>query len=579
MSYPKITDDNFGQSITNKFLQYKIPKKKKSFEDFCFPKKFQLQYPQQLLSKIINPKSPYKGMLVYHRIGAGKTCTAINIAEQWKHIRKIIVVVPASLIGNFRGELRSQCAGNEYMKDKEREQLKLLHPSDKKYKEIIKKSDERINQYYNIYSYNKFVELIKENKINLRNTILIIDEIQNMISDGGTFYETLYEAIHNAPDNLRVVLLSATPMFDKPVEIALTLNLLRIPYELPTGKAFEKMFIKTTKNKTNGTISYKAKNLDKFKETVKGYISFFRGAPPYVFPNTTIKYVKCVMQEFQYKSYVTVLKKEFEDTSTRVENIRSFKKGQIIDLPNNFFIGTRIISNIAFPNKNINEKGYNSFCGKSLETDNLINYSIKFYKILKKIQNSPGPVFVYSNFLEFGGIKSFVKVLEAHDYRNYSEYGEGRKRFAIFSGNENKQYKDEIKGVFNQLSNSNGSKIKIFIGSSAAREGLSLLSVRQVHILEPYWNDSLIQQVMGRAIRYCSHKNLPEEKRDVKVYIYLATHPNEKMTIDQYISKLAIKKKILIDQFENAIKEVAIDCQLNYNANVYEGEDEIECYK
>ena len=62
-------------------------------------------------------------ILIYHRIGAGKTCTAINIAEQWKHKKKIIVLVPASLIGNIRDELRSQCAGNSYLTEKEREKF------------------------------------------------------------------------------------------------------------------------------------------------------------------------------------------------------------------------------------------------------------------------------------------------------------------------------------------------------------------------------------------------------------------------------------------------------------------------
>lgn len=581
MAYPNIKDDDFQNKITNKFIKYKIPKKKKSFEQICFPKEFELQLPQRLLPKIINPKTHYKGLLVYHRIGAGKTCTAVSIAEEWKHLRKIIVVVPASLVGNFRGELRSQCAGNSYITDKEREKLKTLHPSSKEYKDIIFKSDERINKYYHIYSYNKFIDLAKNNELSLRNSILIIDEIQNMISEDGTFYNVLYDTIYNAPAELRIVLLSATPMFDRPVEIALTMNLLRIPFELPTGTEFEKTFIKAIQNR-DGRFSYVAKNLDIFKERIKGYVSFFRGAPPYVFPETTIRYVKCDMNEFQYKSYVTVLRGEQENEEyEKIRTVRAFRKGQILKLPTNFFIGARLISNVAFPNKDINEKGFKSFSGKHLKLENLQNYSIKFYKIVKKINASPGPVFVFSNFLEFGGLKSFAKVLEAQGYKNYNEYGEGKRRFAIMSGDEPAKLKDEIKAVYNQTANIDGSKLRVLLLSPSMKEGLSLFNVRQAHILEPYWNIKLLEQVIGRGNRFCSHKNLPEEKRNLKVYIYLATHPNERETVDEYIAKLAKQKDKLINQFELAMKEVAIDCELNKNANVFPelGETNIICEK
>ena len=253
MSYPSIKDENFINKLTEKFIKYKIPKRKKSFDNICFPKEFELQLPQKLLPKIINPKTPYKGILIYHRIGAGKTCTAVSIGEEWrKYQKKIVVVVPASLVDNFRGELRSECVGNTYISEKERDQLKILHPSSAEYKEIIEVSDERINKYYQIYSYNKFVELAKRNEISLRNSILIIDEIQNMISESGTYYNVLYNTIHEQSKELRVVLLSATPMFDKPVEIALTMNLLRIPFELSTGAEFEKEFIKVSQNKRTG---------------------------------------------------------------------------------------------------------------------------------------------------------------------------------------------------------------------------------------------------------------------------------------------------------------------------------------
>ena len=81
-------------------------------------------------------------------------------------------------------------------------------------------------------------------------------------------------------------------------------------------------------------------------------------------------------------------------------------------------------------------------------------------------------------------------------------------------------------------------------------------------------------QIIGRGQRTCSHRDLPEEKRNLKVYIYLSTHENEKETIDQYIAKMAKQKQNLINEFEHAMKEVAIDCELFKNANVFPEEGE-----
>ena len=48
-----------------------------------------------------------------------------------------------------------------------------------------------------------------------------------MISLNGTFYKLLSYVINKSNDTLKILLMSATPMFDKPLEIALTLNLLK----------------------------------------------------------------------------------------------------------------------------------------------------------------------------------------------------------------------------------------------------------------------------------------------------------------------------------------------------------------
>ena len=562
--YPLINEDNFSGKIAKIFHKNKISDIKPSMKEICFPKKYTAQKPQVFVSEYINPKTPYKGLLINHKIGAGKTCASIKIAEKWKGKRKIYVVLPASLIGGYRDELRTLCVeDNKYMTNEERTLIKQIEPSSDLYKEIIERTNKRIDKVYNICSYNKFIKNIQEKKISLKKSLLIIDEIQNLISETGTYYETLSEFINKAPEDLRIVVMSATPMFDKPHEIALLMNLLRMPKSLPTGDDFYKKFVKNVHKKDkygNDILMYEAKNLDMFKKMIKGYVSYYTGAPDYVFPETNVKYVKCTMSDFQHKAYKDIIKNE-------ASGLHMFDESQdVMDLPNNFFIGTRIVSNIVFPNKKVGEDGLSSLT-KNIILNNLEKYSVKIHKMMKKINQKDKKICIYSSFKEYGGLKTISCVLEAHGYKNYFDHGVGRKRYVVWSGDENIAQKQEIKAAYNDIDNLRGNKIKVILLSPSGKEGLSLFGVRQIHILEPYWNMSRIEQIIGRGSRYCSHKDLTKEDRTLDAYIYLSVHDSEQTTIDQYMKFIALRKKALITEFEQAIKEIAVDCELNKNSN------------
>ena len=561
-------------NITKKFIKYKIPENlnNQKMEDYCMPKKFTLQQQQQFLPDYLSSSlssfndNNIRGILIYHQIGSGKTCTAITIAEKFKHKKKIIIVLPASLIGNFIDEIISECTGNEYISQNERILLTKYKLGETKYDKIIEKTKKKINKYYTIYSYHKFVNLINMNKIKLNNTLLIIDEIQNMISLNGIFYKSLLNIITNSNNTLKIILLSATPMFDKPIEIGLTLNLLKINDPFIINK-FNQDYI--TKSGNN----YKTINLKHFKSKLNNLVSYYRGAPPQTFPKMIFKTVKCSMSNFQYKSYLSSLSSDNNNVTG------SFKNVDILNMPQNFFLGPRMVSNIAFPNKSIGDIGFSSFKSDILLIKNIKKYSIKFYKIYKKIIKSIGNIFIYSNFKDNGGIKCFITFLEYHGWKNYIIYGEGPKRFAIWSGDENNIIKNEIKYIFNQKSNENGSKIKLIFGTPSIKEGVTLLRIEQVHILEPYWNISRIHQILGRAVRFCSHKDVPKNRRYVNVYLYLSVIPNKnnnklnEKSIDQYIWSIAKKKNKLIEDFEIVLKESAFDCNLFYNRNVYKNDE------
>ena len=357
--------------------------------------------------------------------------------------------------------------------------------------------------------------------------MLLIDEVQNIVSEDGTFYTTFMKLINKAPPDLRTVILSATPIFDRPNELGLTINLLRPRTEFPVGGDFNEEFVKT--KKTSDGISYELKNVNKLKNMLNGYVSYYRGAPDHVFPKKYLKFVNCKMSKFQYDAYKTVMEQE---------GYGRFTNSDVLNLPNNFLIGPRIISNVAFPNKGIDEDGFDSFKGKALDYDSLKTYSVKFYKIMKKIKSCKGTVFVYSNFKEFGGLKSFIKVLEYHKYKDFADHGVGKYRFAVWSGDESHEKKELLKDYFNKKENQDGHMIKVLLGSPSIKEGVSLLRVKQVHILEPYWNMSRLEQVIGRAVRFCSHKDVPLAERNVEVYIYIATGSSEDDdSVDSHIMK------------------------------------------
>lgn len=544
--YPKISDPKFQQKIAIKFSEYHISKTKKSFEDFCFPTEYTLQQPQKFLAAYIHPDTPYKKVLIYHKIGGGKTCAAISICENFKNQKTIYVVLPAFLINSFRFELRGKCTGSNYLTDDERHFLEQNSPTHPTYQEIIARSDDKINKWYNIYSYNKFIDNLKNKSIKLSNAIVIIDEVQNMVSEDGIYYEILYKAIKKAPKDLRLVIMSATPIFDKPAELALTFNLL-LDNPMPTSDHFYKKYLNITD--TGATV----KNMDSFKKLIKGHVSYYVGAPSYVFPKHTITYVRCIMSDLQLRMYSYIAKIENDN----IDWIES-------ELTNKYFSGTRSCSNFAYPDYT----HYTKMTDSQFKLPQLAKYSTKYVKIIEQITKSKGTVFIYSNFRKMGGLQSMARSLLSNGYSDYAADGEGPNRFAIWSGKETTKYRDLVRSVFNTKDNTTGSKIKIILGSPSIREGVSLLRLTEIHIVEPYWNLSRIEQVMGRGIRFCSHRDLPAPNRLVEVYIYLSVHKSLPMSVDQRIMDIAVKKKTINKQFEQALKESAIDCDLFSNANI-----------
>jgi superfamily II DNA or RNA helicase len=222
---------------------------------------------------------------------------------------------------------------------------------------------------------------------------------------------------------------------------------------------------------------------------------------------------------------------------------------------------------------------------KGILKKELAKYAPKMEAILKKIKKSVGNVLVYSQFITLEGIGIFAKVLEENGYTNYNKDNNGPeyKSFAIFAGTTSDPLRKKILEVINTSDNKYGKNIKIILITSTGIEGINLRNIRQVHIMEPFWNISRIRQIIGRAIRIKSHSDLPIEEREVNSYVYICVPPEgsniksalgESLTTDEHLFISANKRQELIDQFLTAMKEISFDCEANFQHN----KDEIsEC--
>jgi superfamily II DNA or RNA helicase len=127
----------------------------------------------------------------------------------------------------------------------------------------------------------------------------------------------------------------------------------------------------------------------------------------------------------------------------------------------------------------------------------------------------------------------------------------------------------EVKGLTNddkQNGNIQGHKIKVVLISKAGSEGIDLKFIRQVHILEPWYNMNRLDQIFGRAVRNFSHKDLPFEKRNVQIFMYgTLLADSEEEAADLYVYRVAEYKAIQIGRVSRILKETAVDCIINHD--------------
>ena len=171
---------------------------------------------QKLIRDYMTENSPYRGVLLYHKLGSGKTCSAIGVSENLN--RKTIVILPKSLENNFIGT-----PGKEGLKFCGNPLYRGAN------------GDKLINKRYSFVSSDAYNTLDQIKRLgNLDNHTVIIDEVHNLISmmvNEGKQGREIYQMFMKAK-NIKIVALSGTPIRNKAYEAGVLCNILRGPIEM-----------------------------------------------------------------------------------------------------------------------------------------------------------------------------------------------------------------------------------------------------------------------------------------------------------------------------------------------------------
>ena len=613
----------------------------------CIKENFRLKPPQIFLKNFMSNNTIYNSILLFHGTGTGKTCSAITIAENYNNNykfidKKPIVLSPTNIIQNWKDTIYdntkkdNQCTGNIYNN-------KIINSNN-----IINESRNIIKKNYDIMGYRKFSNLIlkrldldlslKPTKFQAKkiteyfdNRLIIIDEVHNIRDEMETKdIMKLLKLIVKYSTNIKLILLSATPMYNSSFEIVNIINLM-----LLNDNRESELIDKKDIFDENGSLlkipNDKGINpVDLLNRILRGYISYSRGENPKTFPMRL--YPKNIeYPDYNYKgeklnenklSFLQLFGSKLDKidgkppytgdiTQTKIyynelEKIKNKDNLQIVDE-----INFMQISNIVYPFKkyftgklglkmsmiiNIKENNINyryqkptlDKFGPIFDQKHIGKYSKKIENIIDIVKKSTGIVFIYSQYIKSGIIPLALALEHAGyakfnsepllnypdkekpisydgnrlDSKNKSSFERGN--YIILSSEDklSSNMNEEIK-LCKTEENKNGQNIKIILGTAVASEGLDFKNIRMIHIMDPWHHLNRLEQVIGRGIRYCSHIDLPEEDRNVLVFLHtIQTYDNKRETTDISIYRYAEKKAKNIGDVEMILKKNAIDCNI-----------------
>jgi hypothetical protein len=637
--YPSIEDPDFADKLMslkeinvhtiNKYDDImNIDDFEKKANELC--KGFDKSFFQYLMGHYLSYRMPYKSILIYYSVGVGKTCTAITIAETFliSHNTyeepKIWVIMPQAVEDGFKQQIfkrsdyktiSNQCTGDLYVKLAQITENMSDIEVDKRIKKLIKSR-------YHIFTYEGFATFYENNYtskgIVASDKIIIVDEAHNIRQGNSEEVKRVYSTLTDIAKtgiNNKLILLSATPMYNQPSDIfdlleLLLLNDKRTDYKIPKNIFDE-----------NNELYEDAKKF--LISTSSIYISYLRGKNPFNF----------AFKLSPKLSNIPVLDKTIPltESGNPIENVDnnwidkvsdgivisklgekqlkylSDKKIVDVNIQNNFKglqpmnivyennIGSKGFYTIFRRNDDINNDSYNISYNPNFKNalmpdeKHLGLYSGKILNILNIIAKTKGITIIYSKYLHSG----IIPVAIALEHFGYSRYGtdnilqnptiasnapkyDGIKnpKYCILTSDNNNKIMggttiSKLINIINNPNNINGEQIKVILMSPVAGEGLNIFNVREIHLLEAWYHFNRIDQIIGRGIRNCSHKNLPIEYRNVTVFMHCAIENYKKETADVHAYRISSRKLYQSFIVDDIIRSNSIDCRLFKNINYF----------
>ena len=420
------------------------------------------------------------------------TCTSIMVADkmlQNKQIKKVYVLTPGSLRKNWLDEYCKKCGLNS----------------------------DFLKTYFTFITFN-FNIFNAVTKLDFNTSLIIIDEAHNLINGVKNISKnplSLYNKI--VTSNSRVLLLTATVIFNNIFEWCLMMNLLK-DNSCPDAISDDKFHID----------KYTEKLLS--EENLKGIVSYFPGHEgdfPDVIYNPPINIFMSIDQELEYEY---VAKKEVQirnrgPPDKYTTDLKEYEEKMELYIMANKFILSRSVSNFYYPDsiKKIpdyleTEGGWISH--KKINNRLLFKFlSPKFVALFVNIlANFNSKQVVFSFFKEKAGVLAIHSLLKLCGIKTM-----------LYTGDTTDTKRAKILNEFNSEANRYGKKIKVLLLTEAGGEGITLLEVEHVHLLESSITPNKTIQAIGRAVRYKSHINLPKNRQIVNVWKYHSIK-NEKFT-------------------------------------------------
>jgi hypothetical protein len=586
---------------------------------------FKLQNYQRFLRRVLSPDSSTRCLLMVHGTGTGKTCTAIQIAEEYIirpefQDKRVLVLANPAVQENFKTQifnvskviqdpngmlLSKQCTGRRYLDMLQRIQSEPLKWSDNSVKEKMNTIVQRIiTEFYEFQGYRVLANMLeRETEIGgethldawihktFDNRMIIVDEahsLRDTSDETSKIFSMALETIIQKANNVTLILLTATPMFDTYAEIIYYFTLflwndrkLKPPNSLQVNKIFDQ----------SGNFLEGAETL--FRGWCQDYVSFIKGDNPFTFPFRLPPPLELIAppakRDIRNKAIPV---KERRNTLTLTQSFvqgtqaavltelkskgRNVAPEVVCVLPKNEELHKVIVSINDEDAMYAYAKGVPTFLAPSQIAD----YSSKFALVNKILNQSKGIVLVYSNLVQYGA-RLFAMCLEEHGY----EPASGKRNLKTTSGEVERGSKGkyvmfiggglsdvEVSKTIQRLKrreNKDGKEIRVIIASQRVSEGVDLQYVRQVHVLDYWFNMSRIEQVVGRGIRTLSHQALPFEEQNCTVYLHVCKLPNsDRELLDEAIYRLIVETKAReIAKIKKIVMESSMDCPLQYDIN------------